>query len=189
MLTFLLKSKTTATSLFFLILINTCVGQATAGLRVIKKYYDRPKNTRLEEIYTINSIGQKQGNYKWYNIFSVTTSPEHEGNYKNDMLDGPSKRYYTFTQVALSGIVKESREFKENKKTGKEIFYDYVYNGVYASAFTDEKTIVEFIQKGKRVIREELDYLDDIKISEKRYYANGKIAVNQKFDKNIIFCF
>jgi len=183
MLPFRFNSKIIVTAIFFLLLLNTSIGQVTAGLKVVKKYYDRPKNTRLEEIYTINAIGQKQGNYKWYNIFSVTTSPEHEGNYKNDMLDGISKRYYTFTQVSLSGIVKETREFKENKKNGKEIIYDYVYNGEYASAYTDENKIVEFIQKGKRVIREELEYLDDIKISEKRYYANGKIAVNQKFDK------
>ena len=169
---------------FFIIIVNTSIGQAANGLKVVKRYYDWPKNTRLEEIYTINSIGQKQGNYKWYNIFSVTTSPEHEGIYKNDMLDGLSKRYYTFTTVSLSGIVKESREYKADKKNGKEILYDYVYNGEYASAYTDEAKIVTFIQKGKRIIREEMDYSNDVLLTKKTYYANGKNAINQKFDKS-----
>jgi hypothetical protein len=169
--------------IFLFISTTTIIGQVSTGLKVVKKYYDFPKNTRLEEVYTVNSIGQKQGLYKWYNIFSVTTSPEHEGFYKNGMLDGLSKRYYTFTGISLSGIVKETREFKGDKKNGKEIFYDYTYNGEYASDYTYEQKIVEFIQKGKRVIREEKDYINDIKIEEKRYYADGKIAVNQKFDK------
>jgi hypothetical protein len=170
-------------SLIFLFLsINTIIGQVSTGLKVVKKYYDWPKNTRLEEIYTINSIGQKQGTYKWYNIFSVTTSPEHEGVYKNDMLDGPSKRYYTFTTVSLSGIVKESREYKAGKLNGKEIYYDYVYNGEYASNYKYDNEVVPFIQKGKRVIREELDYSNDVLLAKKTYHANGKNAINQKFD-------
>jgi antitoxin component YwqK of YwqJK toxin-antitoxin module len=167
-----------------MVFINTSIGQNSPNLKVIKNYYDRPKNTRLEEIYTVNSIGQKQGNYKWYNIFSVTTTPEYEYNYNNGMLEGTSKRYYTFTQVSLSGIIKETCQYIADKKNGKEIFYDYSYNGLYASAYKDEQKIIDFIQKGKRVIREEMEYYNNIKISEKRYYANERIAVNQKFDNN-----
>jgi antitoxin component YwqK of YwqJK toxin-antitoxin module len=176
------KSKLILLLLSFI--INASIAQKPGVLKVVKKYYDWPKNTRLEEIYTVNSIGQKQGVYKWYNIFSVTTSPEHEGNYKNDMLDGLSKRYYTFSQVSLSGIVKETRQFKEDKKNGKELLYDYVFNGEYASSYTDEKTIVAFIQKGKRVIREEAEYKEDIKLSEKKFHANGKIAIDIKYDNS-----
>ena len=167
----------------FILIVNTSIGQVANGLRVVKKFYDWPKNTRLEEIYTINSIGQKQGTYKWYNIFSVTTSPEHEWNYKNDMLDGLSKRYFTFTTVSLSGLVKETCVYKEDKKNGKEIFYDYVYNGEYASKYKSDEQVVPFIQKGKRVIREESDYSNDILLAKKTYHANGKNAINQKFDK------
>ena len=167
---------------FFIIIVNTSIGQVANGLKVVKHYYDWPKNTRLQEIYTINSIGQKQGTYKWYNIFSVTTSPEQEGVYKNDMLDGPSKRYYTFTSVSLSGIVKETREYKAGKLNGKEIYYDYVYNGEYASKYKSDEEVVPFIQKGKRVIREEMDYSNDVLLAKKTYHANGKNAINQKFD-------
>lgn len=167
---------------FFIIIINTSIGQVANGLKVVKKFYDFPKNTRLEEIYTINSIGQKQGTYKWYNIFSVTTSPEHEGVYKNDMLDGPSKRYYTFTSVSLSGIVKETREYKAGKLNGKEIYYDYVYNGEFASKYKYDEDVVPFIQKGKRVIREELEYSNDVLLAKKTYHTNGKNAINLKFD-------
>lgn len=170
------------------ILISSTMGQSSGSLKVIRKYYDIQK-TRLMEVYTINSIGQRQGLYNFYNAFSVTTSPEFIAEYKNDMLDGQRTRYYTFAHTSLSGIIKETCEYKENKKNGKEVLYDYVYNGRYTSKGMDEDKEVEHIQKGKRVIREESIYLMDILLSYKSYHPNGKIEVNQKYrtNGNLIF--
>jgi antitoxin component YwqK of YwqJK toxin-antitoxin module len=164
-----------------LCIINTGIGQSKSNLKVIRNYYDA-RRTRLQEIYTVNSIGQRHGLYNFYNYFSVTTSPEFIVEYKNDMLDGQKTRYFTFAHTSLSGIVKETCEYKADKKNGKEIFYDYVYNGRFLTAGMDEEKEVEHIQNGKRVIREELNYVNDVAVSKKTFHANGKIRENQKAD-------
>lgn len=168
---------------FFIVifLINTCIGQTQGNLKVIKKYYD-VQRTRLQEIYTVNSIGQRHGFYNFYNIFSVTTSPEFIVEYKNDMLDGQKTTYFTFAHTSLSGIIKEICEYKADKKNGKEIFYDYVYNGKFLSKGMDEDKEIEHIQNGKRLIKSELIYSNDIIVSKKSYHTNGKISENQQAD-------
>ena len=182
------NNKYILTLLLLSLILNTSTGQTTGNLKIKRSYYDN-KNTILMEVYTINSIGQRHGVYNFYNAFSVTTSPEIIAYYKNNMLDGQRTIYFTFTHTSLSGIVKETCDYKENKKNGKEILYDYVYNGNYLWDGMDEDKKVEYIQKGKRVIREELIYAKDILLSRKGYHPNGKIEGNQKFDSdgNIIY--
>jgi antitoxin component YwqK of YwqJK toxin-antitoxin module len=174
-------AKLILTFFMLLCIINTGIGQSKSNLKVIRNYYDA-RRTRLQEIYTVNSIGQRHGLYNFYNYFSVTTSPEFIVEYKNDMLDGQKTRYFTFAHTSLSGIVKETCEYKADKKNGKEIFYDYVYNGTFLTAGMDEEKEVEHIQNGKRVIREELNYVNDVAVSKKTFHANGKIRENQKAD-------
>ncbi len=174
-------AKLILTFFMLLCIINTGIGQSKSNLKVIRNYYDA-RRTRLQEIYTVNSIGQRHGLYNFYNYFSVTTSPEFIVEYKNDMLDGQKTRYFTFAHTSLSGIVKETCEYKADKKNGKEIFYDYVYNGRFLTAGMDEEKEVEHIQNGKRVIREELNYVNDVAVSKKTFHANGKIRENQKAD-------
>lgn len=174
-------AKLILTFFMLLCIINTGIGQSKSNLKVIRNYYDA-RRTRLQEIYTVNSIGQRHGFYNFYNYFSVTTSPEFIVEYKNDMLDGQKTRYFTFAHTSLSGIVKETCEYKADKKNGKEIFYDYVYNGRFLTAGMDEEKEVEHIQNGKRVIREELNYVNDVAVSRKSFYPNGKIRENQKGD-------
>ena len=109
-----------------------CIGFLMAisaqAQQVRKTYYDW-QNTKLKEVFTVNSLGQKNGVYKKYDENGVLAV---EATFKNDLMTGPGKEYYIYYQSQGPAKLKKVGSFKDADKHGVFVTYDYSFEGKLA---------------------------------------------------------
>lgn len=154
--------------LLFVFIQFLCFSQKT-----IRTYYDY-KNTKPDEVYTVNSRGQNHGLYTKYDEDGAKAV---EVNFVNGLKNGAGKEYYRNNG---SEKIKITGNYLEDKKHGLFTTYTYVkydqsyYDIMYGPYFFNEKSD-EIFRTGLKVKYREEYYEKGEILKEYQYHKSGKL--------------
>jgi len=132
----------------------------TFSQKQIKTYYDPYSKTKIQEIYSVDARGQKNGLYTKYDESGLKRV---EVTFVSGRASGTAKEFYFYPGgVPGNEPLHKTAIYVNGVRSGLTTIYDY-YDG-------DKNTF-----KGKRIKIGEEYYKNDEKIREVTYYRNGQV--------------
>ena len=158
----------------------------TSNAQKVKKTFYDFRDTKIKEIFTVNTHDQKNGNYKAYfenGLLGLDVT------YKNGVIYGPYKEYYQYVGISSPGASKlfNFGNYVNGEKDGLFIIYDYIYEGLsYKDNGLDGNDVNKHLKFGTQVKYAEFKYKLGELISSIMYFPNGKIKKIENFNNDVI---